>query len=230
MARIPHAVPTNAAREEAILSILPLVNKIAKFISYKTRTDLNDLLGDGYIGAIYAVDHFDPTRSAKLSTYAVPTIYGHIRHGITARSPWSEKVAKTLRRAQKAMTPIETALGRPATEVEIEQCLPGYRTARTKAHMWSVASLDAIAEDGIDAARSDESPSAHIEAQNESRYLREQIAQLAPRMREAITGHYFENKTMQQIAREQNVSGQAVQQAHARALVRLREMIAPAYQ
>lgn len=229
MARIPHAVPTNAAREEAILSLLPLVNKIAKFLSFKTRKELGDLLGDGYLGAIYAVDRFDPTRGTKLSTYAVPVIYGHIMRGINDRDPWPEKLAQTLRRADQAIVALDAHLGRPATEAEIEDVVPGYRKARAKARMWSMASIDATAQAGIDVARSDESPSANIEAQDEGRYLREQIAQLAPRMREAITGHYFEKKSLLQIAREQQVSGQAAQQAHTRAITRLREMIAPAY-
>ena len=124
MARISHAVPENAAREEAILSLLPLVNKLAKFLSYKMRKELGDLLGDGYIGAMYAVDHFDPNRGAKLSSYAVPVIYGYIMHGITDRDPWPEKLASTLRRADKAIVTLEAQLGRPAAESEIENAVP----------------------------------------------------------------------------------------------------------
>ena len=230
MARVPHALPANAAREEAILSLLPLVNKIAKFLSYKTRKEVGDLLGDGYIGAILAVDRFDPTRGTKLSTYAVPVIYGQIMKGIDARDPWPERVRQTLRRVDRAIAPLEALLGRPATEAEIEKFIPGYRKARVKAHMWSVASIDAIAEDGVDVAHSDESPSSRIEAEDEGRYLREQIAQLAPRERDAINGHYFANKSFAQIAAEQHVSGQAVQQAHKRGVARLRKMVATAYQ
>lgn len=230
MARVSAPSPANAAREDAILSLLPLVNKIAKFVSYKTRKELGDLLGDGYLGAIYAVDRFDSTRGAKLSTYAVPIIYGHIMKGITARDPWPEKVRQTLRRVDKAVAPLEALLGRPATEAEIEHFIPGYRNARKKAHMWSVASIDAIAEDGVDVARSDESPSSRMEAEDEARFLREQIAQLAPRQRDAINGHYFANKSFRQIAAEQHVTGQAVQQAHMRGIARLRKILAPAYQ
>ena len=230
MARVSTPLPANAAREDAILSLLPLVNKIAKFISYKTRKELGDLLGDGYIGAIFAVDHFDPTRGAKLSTYAVPIIYGNIMKGITTRDPWPEKVRQTLRRVDRALAPLESRLGRAATEAEIEALIPGYRNARRKAHMWSVASIDAIMDDGVDVARSDEVPSSRIEAEDEARYLREQIAQLAPRQRDAINGHYFDNKSFTQIADEQHVTSQAVQQAHTRGIARLRKIIAPAYQ
>ena len=224
MARVPLAVPANQEREDAILSLLPLVHKIAKFLSFKMRKELGDLLGDGYLGAIHAVDNYDAARGVKLTSYAVPVIYGTILKGTSARSTWPERAARVLRRADKATVSLDTALGRPATEAEIEEAVPGYRKARRKAYLWSIASIETILSDGHDVAY----PGRRIEAKDEARFLREAVAQLAPRQRDAIAGHYFEGKSLRQIGIEQHVTDQAVQQAHKRGLARLRQIVSSA--
>ena len=57
------------AREQLILAHLPLVVRVAKL--YMPPCDeIMDLIQEGNIGLIYAVDKFDPTRGTKFSTYA----------------------------------------------------------------------------------------------------------------------------------------------------------------
>ena len=57
------------AREQLILAHLPLVVRVAKL--YMPPCDeIMDLIQEGNIGLITAVDKFDPTRGTKFSTYA----------------------------------------------------------------------------------------------------------------------------------------------------------------
>jgi RNA polymerase primary sigma factor len=57
------------ARERLIHAHLPLVVRVAKL--YMLPCDeIMDLIQEGNIGLIYAVDKFDPTRGTKFSTYA----------------------------------------------------------------------------------------------------------------------------------------------------------------
>ena len=55
----------------------------------------DDLFQIGCVGLMKAVDHFDPTRMVKFSTYAVPMIIGEIRRYLRDNS--SIRVSRSLR-------------------------------------------------------------------------------------------------------------------------------------
>lgn len=66
------------AREQLIHAHLQLVVRIAK-IYMPPCDEIMDLIQEGNIGLIYAVDKFDPTRGTKFSTYAFYWINKHIQ-------------------------------------------------------------------------------------------------------------------------------------------------------
>lgn len=80
------------ARDKVINSNLRLVVKIAS--TYMNRgVEFMDLIQEGNIGLIRAVDNFDPSRGHKFSTYATPKIMRAITHYI-------ERNATTIRVTQ----------------------------------------------------------------------------------------------------------------------------------
>jgi RNA polymerase primary sigma factor len=66
------------AREQLIHAHLPLVVRVAK-IYMPPCDEIMDLIQEGNIGLIYAVDKFDSTRGTKFSTYAFYWINKHIQ-------------------------------------------------------------------------------------------------------------------------------------------------------
>lgn len=74
---------TAQEREEMILANKPLVMVIAKKYSIITHTcaviDFDDLVQEGEVALIKAVDAFDPTLGFKFSTLAYPYISGNIQ-------------------------------------------------------------------------------------------------------------------------------------------------------
>lgn len=66
------------AREQLIHAHLSLVVRVAK-IYMPPCDEIMDLIQEGNIGLIYAVDKFDPTRGTKFSTYAFYWINKHIQ-------------------------------------------------------------------------------------------------------------------------------------------------------
>lgn len=66
------------AREELIVSYRPLVFWIAGKISVHDPQLKQDIIQEGMLALINAVDKFDPERSLKFTTYAYHSIHGRI--------------------------------------------------------------------------------------------------------------------------------------------------------
>src|SRR5947209_11513564 len=142
----------SAARERMILSNLRLVVTIAHDY-VDLGLPLLDLISEGNIGLTKAVERFNPTKGAKLSTYAMWWIKQSIKRALgnqskTIRLPVHlvDKVAK-VRRVSLQMS---DELGREPTDDELgeELGIAGGKVARLRSLGIRPASLDAaIADD-----------------------------------------------------------------------------------
>src|SRR5216110_420778 len=141
------------ARALMIRSNLRLVVKIAH--DYKDfGLPLLDLISEGNIGLIKAVERFDPRKGGKLSTYAAWWIKQSIKRALanqskTIRLPVHlvDKISKMRRTAMK----LTEELGREPTDEElaIELQIPTAKVAHLKSVSVRPASLDApIGEEG----------------------------------------------------------------------------------
>ena len=74
------------AREKYIKGNLRLVLSVIKRFE-NSSDNADDLFQIGCVGLMKAVDHFDPGRMVKFSTYAVPMIIGEIRRYLRDNSP-----------------------------------------------------------------------------------------------------------------------------------------------
>lgn len=77
--------PTVGLRNKIAQANMGLVRKVAHRYVLKSRTPYEDLEQVGMIGLIKAIERFDPSQQAALSSFAVPYIRGEILHYLRDR-------------------------------------------------------------------------------------------------------------------------------------------------
>lgn len=85
--------------EDDVTNNMGLVFNTAKRMKHLTKrptTDFEDLVSDGVLGLIHALDRFDPNKGFKFSTYAVRCIMGYMLRGhrIVNQETWKALQSK----------------------------------------------------------------------------------------------------------------------------------------
>ncbi|HEX8832920.1 MAG TPA: sigma-70 family RNA polymerase sigma factor, partial [Abditibacteriaceae bacterium] len=114
-----------AVRDRLVLAHTPLVEHCARAFT-ATGEPIEDLVQEGYIGLIKAVDRFDPDKGVRFSTYACHLISGEMRHylrdlGKLIHEPgWHAQLRSRVIRESETLT---QKLGRPPLPEEIASAL-----------------------------------------------------------------------------------------------------------
>lgn len=215
-------------REQQIRELLPIVRQIARRVrAVVGAADFDDLVGDGSIGLVRAVDTFDPARGTQLELYARRLVLGAMLNGIRRSDPVSERVRRTLRRVEARRFELAQQRGTLPTFTELEREDPAVRRARTSAYRQAALSLDAPLGPVSDplADRTADPAARSVEAER-ARQLREAVALLPERERRIVGMHYASGLTLLAISKRMAVSPQRVSQLHLSALGRMRLTVA----
>jgi len=227
-----------SAREELARAHLRLVVSIAKRFRGRSSLELLDLIQEGNLGLMHAIEKFDYRRGVKVSTYAVWWIRQAIARAIadqgrTIRIPVHMKeVAVRVVRARRALY---QRLGHaPSTEeVAVRAGVTPDVVERVTSLAQEPASLDLpVGEDGdatlgdLIAAPDAVDPHAVAEASALKKHLAEALADLTPReqrilhMRFGLAGSA--EHTLEEVGKIFGVTRERIRQIEARALEKLR--------
>ncbi len=137
-------------RQRLILKHLPQVRLLARRIHVRLpdNVSLEDLISNGIVGLISAIDRFDPTRDLQLSTYAQHKIKGEILDSLR-RMDWAPRQQrKYARQIEAAIALAEQRWQRLPTDDEIATALnlpvDVYRRRRAKLHGLNLQRLESI--------------------------------------------------------------------------------------
>lgn len=227
--------PAREAKETLIVNYAPLVKYVAGrlAINLPPHIEVNDLVNDGVIGLIDAIEKFDLDRGIKFETYASTRIHGAMVDALRDLDWVPRRVRKRAREVEQAYQRLESRLGRAALEGEVAQELNISKDELAKELLQvsgtAVLSLDElflgdegdlslmeiIREKGL-------GPEEETLKRELKNALKEAIVQLPEKERIVITLYYFEDLTLKEITRVLSLSEARVSQLHTQAIFRLK--------
>ena len=228
------------ARSHMIRANLRLVVKIAQDYS-NYGLPVMDLISEGNIGLMKAVERFDPAKGGKLSTYAAWWIKQSIKRALanqskTIRLPvhMVDKIAKM----RRISTMLAEALGREPTDDELSEeiGLPRRKLAMLKQASQRPTSLDAPINDGESTEFSEiigddraENPLNALADKNLHGELDHLLGVLDQRERRIIDERFGLNgskpMTLEEVGREFGVTRERIRQLQNSALMKMRRAL-----
>ncbi len=194
-----------------------------------TGIPVEDLVQEGYIGLLHAIDHFDASKNVKFITYATHCVGGHLRHYLRDRGQiikepaWLQELSQRVRRATDALV---QSLGRQPTTGEIAETVglteDVVRQVESTRPLFSVASLDESFDDGSrtlgetdavstagNSANSEQSASFELPIE-EKVVLEAALTRLKELEQKVVYLFYYDDRSQTEIARELGISNNYV--------------------
>jgi len=225
-------------RDHLVLVHAPLVEHCARGFT-ASGEPLEDLVQQGYLGLIKAVDRYDPDKGVRFSTYACHLITGEIRHylrdlGKLIHEPgWHFELRQRISRANDQLM---QKLSRPVQPEEIARAL-GVRLETVQEvlknqQVLTVESLDEPTGEGEEFKSGGDwiDEPALSTASSESRVddrlmLRAALPQLKDLEKRVVSLFFFEERSKTEIAKQLGISVNYAAYLVKRGLEHLRQII-----
>ena len=226
------------ARERMVKAHLRLVVSIARDYHRRSSLDLLDLIQEGNMGLMHAIEKFDYRRGVKVSTYATWWIRQSIARAIadqgrTIRIPvhMTEVAAKVLRERRRFYQ--KEGRDPRVGEIAARTGIAAGRVEQVLSMVQEPTSLDLpIGEDGDatlgDLIKAPDAVDPHVAAEASAlqRFVGEALAELTPREQRILRMRFgigeSEAHTLEEVGKVFGVTRERIRQIEAKALEKLR--------
>lgn len=228
------------AREQMIQANLRLVVNIAKQFSDRGMP-LSDLVAEGNIGLMRAVEEFDPDEGVRFSTYAAWWIKQAVKRAlINAVQPVRipDYMAQQVSKWRRAAKDLEESLGRPPSTEEIAENL---NISQKKAAMicQGIMAVNSITQLPFDESQplaemfiaDQDNPKLLFEDEGNAAVVRKLLEQLPERQRDILTyrygldGYAGPQRTFKEVGKLVSLTRERVRQLEKEALAHLQKLI-----
>ncbi len=225
------------ARRRLIEAHLGMVSALARRYARRSGVPAEDLMQEGALALVQAVDHYDPDQGMKLSTYATWWVKQAIRRAAMAQSCPVRVPERLWKRAEKLLRTDQRSGSRSEQEDRDESSIEASGWSDEKLEelrhaLRPVVSLEAPVGEGASELGellpdpSVEDPSEAV-ARSDARYrLAEALAALPERERTVLSGRTgFDGRpqSLTTIGKSLGVSRERARQLEGKALKKLRE-------
>lgn len=223
-----------ALRNEIVLNNMGLVRACAMSMRnmYVKFGETDDVVNEGVLALMDAIESFDPAKGAKFETYASLKIRGAIIDYIRRQDWIPRNVRKFARSLDKANSLLYNLNGRVPTNAELAEYLgmDEDKLLKQMADCSCTITLsfeELLYEDNIDEPA--------VEAPSDSGLLREEMSKelasaidgLRDKERQVIILYYYKNMKYSDIAKALGVSESRVCQIHTKAVLLLKAKLEP---
>ncbi len=221
-------------KEQLVRQYAQLVKRLAFQLMAKLPASVQaeDLVQNGMIGLLDAINRFEDGMGAQFETYAVQRIRGAMLDGLRENDWVPRGVRREMRRVEEAIHRLEHQHGRAPTEGELaaslDMSLADYQRLLQDARGHQLVYLEDLAGDQDDdyldrnVASPELDPLAVLEDQDMKRALLKGIEALPEREKTVMALYYDEDLNLKEIGEILGVTESRVCQLHSQAIARLR--------
>ena len=226
---------SEALRNEIVLKNLGLVRACAlslrnTFIKYG---DVDDVVNEGVIALMEAIDSFDPAKGAKFETYASLKVRGAIIDYVRRQDWVPRPVRKFARDLDKANSILYNQYNRAPTNGELAEYLGMsedklLRGMADAANAVTLSFEELLYEDNFeDAPTANDGTDSRLLREERRRVIADAISSLREKERQVITLYYYKSMKYSDIAKVIGVSESRVCQINTKAMLALKAALEP---
>jgi RNA polymerase sigma factor FliA len=227
------------ARERVCELSLPLVRRLATSILRRLPAHFtdDDLVGDGCVGLLRAIDRFDPERGMSFESWAARIVRGAMLNGLRRMDTVPERVRRDARNLDRSRWQIAQVDGQTPTDavaavgaglsrkkleavlLALRRAVPVSLEAPIPQPFDNVVTLrDRLADHAAD-------PALAVSWRSLRAVVAQAVAQLPDRERTIISSFYGGQSTFRTIGGRLGISKQRVSQIHCSAISSLRSIL-----
>ena len=226
---------SEALRNEIVLKNLGLVRACALSLrnTYIKYGDVDDVINEGVIALMEAIDSYDPAKGAKFETYASLKVRGAVIDYVRRQDWVPRPVRKFARDLDKANSILYNQYNRAPTNTELAEYLGMsedklLRGMADAANAVTLSFEELLYEDNFeDAPTADDGTDSRLLREERRRVIADAIGSLREKERQVITLYYYKSMMYSDIAKVIGVSESRVCQINTKAMLALKAALEP---